>query len=95
MTGVQTCVFRSPGGLLTLGPSAADLHASPSRLCPPETPAPALGLRSPEERSSRDGAGGMEWAGARFHHARKKWVPFKTYKLFTLGICHLVFSNCD
>lgn len=44
-----------------MGPSAADLHASPSRLCPPETPAPApaLGLRSPEERSSRDGAGGM------------------------------------
>ena len=42
-----------------MGPSAADLHASPSRLCPPETPAPAFGLRSPEERSSRDGAGGM------------------------------------
>lgn len=43
----------------------------------------------------RDGAGGMEWDGARLHHSRKKWVPFKSYKLFILGICHLVFSNCD
>lgn len=37
------------------------------------------------------------WSGMAqdFITLEKKWVPFKTCKLFTLGICHLVFSNCD